>query len=90
MKSKPKPSTLKPLDFTCTIRAPNQYLGTKTYHSGLLEQIIDLLFWFYACQSKSIAFPELIIPAVSFLRKMNKMGKDVGMSRQIQQLLEKV
>lgn len=90
LKGKPKPSTLKPLDFSLNIRAPNQYLGSKTYHTGLVDQVLELLFHFYATQATSIAFPELAIPAIIQLRRILKAGKDVGMSRQIQQLIEKV
>lgn len=90
MRSKAKPSSLKPLDFTLNIRAPNTYLGTKTYHSGLVEQTVDLLFRFYACQGLSIAFPELAIPAVIQLKRLMKGGKELSLSRQIQQLVEKV
>lgn len=90
LKSKPKPSTLKPLDFKCSIRAPNQYLGTKTYHTGLIDQVVSLLYYYYATQAKSIAFPELAIPAMIQIKRIIKASKDVAMSRHLQQLVEKV
>jgi hypothetical protein len=89
LKSKPKPSTLKPLDFTLNIRAPNAYLGTKTYHLGLVEQVINHLYDFYASCSLSISFPELSVPAIIQLKRMTK-SKDFSMNKQIQQLIEKV
>jgi nucleolar complex protein 2 len=81
---------LKPLDFTLNIRAPNQYLGTKTYQLNLFEQVLEGLVRYYASQSKSIAFPELAIPSIIQLRRIIKTCKDVAMTKQMQQLIEKV
>lgn len=90
LKQNPKPSTLKPLDFVYNIRAPNQYLGTKTYHKGLVDEAISLLYEYFATQATSIAFPELAIPCVIQLKKMTKQGREFGMTKAIQGLLDKL
>ena len=64
MKSKPKPSTLKPLDFGLLLKAPNSYLNTRTYQSGLAEEAVALLIDHYDTYALSIGFPELAVPAV--------------------------
>jgi nucleolar complex protein 2 len=90
MSKKPKPSTLKPLDFKMNIRAPNTYLGTRTYYNGLLEEVIHLLYEFFSVHALSIAFPELAVPAIVQLKKISKNGTDFAKNKQIQQLIEKV
>lgn len=68
----PKPSTLKPLDFDTTLRAPNSYLRTRVYQDGLGIQISELLVEFFSCWSKHIAFPELVIPPTVVLKRWLK------------------
>lgn len=68
----PKPSTLKPLDFNTTLRAPKAYLRTRVYQDGLGAEISSLLTEFFACWAKHIAFPELIIPPTVQLKRWLK------------------
>lgn len=68
----PKPSTLKPLDFDTTLRAPNSYLRTRVYQDGLGIQLSELLVEFFSCWSKHITFPELVIPPTVVLKRWLK------------------
>ncbi|MCJ1341076.1 Nucleolar Complex 2 protein [Bachmanniomyces sp. S44760] len=72
LKRPPKPSTLKPLDFTTSIRAPKSYLRTRIYQDGAGEQVAELLAEFFGVWAKSIAFPELCIPASVLLKRWLK------------------
>jgi nucleolar complex protein 2 len=72
LKRKPKPSTLKPLDFEYYIRAPAQYLRTRTYADGLAEEVSFLLVEHFASLSASIAFPELVLPVLVTLKRQVK------------------
>ncbi|KAI9868176.1 MAG: Nucleolar Complex 2 protein [Trichoglossum hirsutum] len=69
MKKKPKSTTLKPLDFSTTIRAPKSYLRTRVYQDGLGEQVVELLSEFFMLWAKSIAFPELALPVNVMLKR---------------------
>ncbi|KAI0656297.1 Noc2-domain-containing protein [Cubamyces menziesii] len=75
--SKPKPSTLRPLDFETHIRAPQQYLKTRVYNEGLAEESAFLLAEYLASPpvQGSIGFPEVIVPIVLLLRKAIKGAK---------------
>ena len=75
MRKPPKGSTLKPLDFTTSIRAPKSYLRTRVYQDGVGEQAGELLSEFFVLWTKSIAFPELALPVVVLLKRWLK---DVG------------
>ena len=68
----PKASTLKPLDFATTLRAPTSYLRTRAYQDGLGAQLAELLTEFFACWAKNIAFPELVIPPTALLKRWLK------------------
>jgi nucleolar complex protein 2 len=72
MKKPPKPSTLKPLDFSTSIRTPKSYLHTRTYQDGVAEQVQELLSEFFVLWAKNIAFPELALPVVIILRRWLK------------------
>ena len=67
-----KPSTLKPLDFATSLRAPKQYSKTRVYQDGIMEQVSDLLAEFFGIWAKSVAFPELIIPPTVLLKRWMK------------------
>jgi len=72
LKKAPKPSTLKPLDFTTTLRAPKSYLRTRVYQTGVGEQVAELLAEFFGIWAKNIAFPELVIPPSVLLKRWLK------------------
>ncbi|KAG1744451.1 Noc2-domain-containing protein [Suillus lakei] len=78
---KPKSSTLRPLDMETHIRAPAQYVKTRVYAAGLVEETVFLLAeWLGSGPVHgSVAFPELIVPIV--------LGKEAGM---VKGLLERV
>ena len=72
MRKPPKPSTLKPLDFNISIRAPQSYLRTRTYQDGVGEQVQELLSEFFVLWCKNIAFPELSLPVTIMLKRWLK------------------
>ncbi|KAJ7260970.1 Noc2p family-domain-containing protein [Mycena haematopus] len=78
--SRPKPSTLRPLDLEVQIRAPQQYLKTRIYAEGLVEEAVYLLAEWLASPAVhgSVAFPETTVPVVILLRKSIKAAKTGG------------
>lgn len=72
LRKAPKQATLRPLDFTTTIRAPKSYLRTRVYQDGAAEQIAELLSEFFVLWSKHISFPELSVPIVVALKRWLK------------------
>ncbi|KAG2143860.1 Noc2-domain-containing protein [Suillus cothurnatus] len=89
----PKSSTLRPLDMETHIRAPAQYVKTRVYAAGLVEETVFLLAeWLGSGPVHgSVAFPELIVPIIVTLRRTLKnckeLGKEAGM---VKGLLERV
>ncbi|KAL9022218.1 MAG: hypothetical protein Q9185_000618 [Variospora sp. 1 TL-2023] len=72
MSKAPKPSTLKPLDFSAALRVPKPYLRTRTYQDGLGEQLVELLADAFAAWAKHVAFPELALPPIVHLKRWLK------------------
>lgn len=72
MRRSPKASTLKPLDFATSLRAPKGYLRTRVYQDGIGEQVVELLSEFFVLWAKNIAFPELSLPVVVMLKRWLK------------------
>ncbi|RHZ46934.1 hypothetical protein Glove_603g9 [Diversispora epigaea] len=86
----PKPTTLKPLDFMTILKAPKNYLHTRVYQEGIYEKLLELLFEYYSCFCLSIAFPELVIPAIIQIKRHIKHSKNLKFNKQLQQLVEKL
>lgn len=87
--SRPKASTLKPLDIETHLRAPAQYVRTRVYASAVLDEAVFLATEWIAIPhiQASIAFPEIVVPVVTTLRRAIKkansggkggMGKETG------------
>ncbi|KAL6706442.1 Nucleolar Complex 2 protein [Coniothyrium glycines] len=72
MKKPPKPSTLKSLEFSTSIRATKAYLRTRIYQDGVGEQVAELLAEFFILWTKNIAFPELALPVIVMLKRWVK------------------
>jgi nucleolar complex protein 2 len=95
--SSPKPSSLRPLDFDTALRAPQQYIKTKVYTDGLLEEG-SYLFAEYLASAPlhtSIGFPEIVVPIVATLRRSIKTaskskgkGKEVGIAKTLLERIE--
>jgi nucleolar complex protein 2 len=82
MRKFPKNSTLTPLSFDISIRAPKPYLRTRTYQDGLGEQVNELLSEFFVLWTKSIAFPELALPVIVMVKRWIKTASQkVGGNR---------
>lgn len=90
LKKKPKPSTLKPMDFSITIRASKSYLRTRTYQDGLAEQIVELFSEFYVLYSKSVAFPELAIPTIVMVKRFMKKSRNAKFNSSLHLLVSKL
>ena len=92
--SKPKASTLRPLDFDLHIRAPQQYLKTRVYNEGLAEEAAFLLAAHLASAPvhASAGFPEATVPTVLLLRKAAKgaahRGKEAALARALVERVE--
>ncbi|EPX72627.1 noc complex subunit Noc2 family protein [Schizosaccharomyces octosporus yFS286] len=87
---KPKPSTLKPLDWEVEIRAPTAYLRTRVYQDGITNQLLELLGEYYVLYATNVAFPEFVIPAIVRAKRFAKRSKNVKLNRSLLTLVQKL
>ncbi|KAG7840358.1 hypothetical protein KL942_002309 [Ogataea angusta] len=87
---KPKHANLQAVSFDYVIKVPKQYLGSRVYQEGLIEQVVELAAEFFVLHCKSIAFPELITPAVIYLRRYMKKSTNIKLVKQLGTLVEKL
>nr|CDI56451.1 related to excision repair protein RAD4 [Melanopsichium pennsylvanicum 4] len=84
-----KGSTQAPIDFSITLRAPTQLVRTRLYSNQLLSEYTLLLLEFLASQSRSIAFPELVLPLQIQLKRLSKSTTNAKFQAEAKQLLDK-
>lgn len=51
--------------------------------------MVDIMLDYYACFSLSIAFPELVIPAIVQLKRHIKKSKNIKFNKQLHNLVDK-
>ncbi|EEB06453.1 noc complex subunit Noc2 family protein [Schizosaccharomyces japonicus yFS275] len=90
MKRKPRPSTLKALDFQVEIHAPTTYLHTRIFQEGVADQVSELLLEYCTLYCKSIAMPEISIPVIVHLKRFIKRSKNIHLNRSLLTLVRKL
>ncbi|KAH6900474.1 Noc2p family-domain-containing protein [Thelonectria olida] len=75
MKKPPKASSIKPLDFATSYKAPKSYLRTRVYQDGVGDQIVELLGEYMLLWGTSIAFPELALPVTTQIKRWLKQAR---------------
>lgn len=82
--------SLPPLDFSCSIRASKVYLGTKVYQDCVGDEFVELAGEVFYQHCKSIAFPELAVPAVIKFKNFIKRNGNGKFTTQLQKLVERL
>lgn len=82
-----KGGSLRPLDLETTLRAPQQYLKTRVYAEGVVDEAAFVLAEHLASAPVhgSVAFPEVVVPVLAALRhalKAAQKGKARGRGKE--------
>lgn len=87
---RPRNITLAAVDFENSIKVSQSYLGSRIYQEGVSEQFIDVASEFFVLYCKNIAFPELVTPAVIYLRRYRKTGGNPKFDKMLSTLIAKL
>jgi len=68
IRASPKPTKQKPINMKTVISVPQIILGTSVYQDQLLKELHLGFMQSFSIYSDSAAFPELVFPAVHFLK----------------------
>jgi len=72
LKRLPRDTSAKIFEFNFAIKIPENKLHDLSTLGSVIKQVAKLLLEYYATYSGSIAFPELILPAVAMIKKFCK------------------
>ena len=85
---KPFPSTsVKPLNFACMLKLSKKQLKERSLQDGAMDQIYDMIVEHCGVLSHTIAFPELVIPAVVRMKKFLKTTSASRFIKLVKQML---
>uniref|UniRef100_A0A1A9WKS9 Uncharacterized protein n=1 Tax=Glossina brevipalpis TaxID=37001 RepID=A0A1A9WKS9_9MUSC len=82
--------SMKPLQFTCILRLNKKQLTENGFRDEVIEQVFALCLEYLAFESSSLAFSDLVVPAVVALKAYLKVCRNANYSRKIKQLLDKI
>ncbi|XP_003377772.1 Noc2p family protein [Trichinella spiralis] len=85
---KVKRSSLKPIDFDCTLKVSSSQILESGFKVAVMENFIELLLKFFHLHRFNVAFPELIFIPLQRLNKYVKKCRCAEFSMQIKDLCE--
>ncbi|KRZ59023.1 Nucleolar complex protein 2 -like protein [Trichinella nativa] len=83
---KVKRSSLKPIDFDCTLKVSSSQILESGFKVAVMENFIELLLKFFHLHRFNVAFPELIFIPLQRLNKYVKKCRCAEFSMQIKDL----
>lgn len=82
---------LEAFNFQTNIKCNLQYLKSKTYQDGVIEQFIEILGEYLNCFNKSVSFPELSTPIIISLKRFIKVNtNNIKFNKKLNVLLDKI
>jgi nucleolar complex protein 2 len=82
--------SMKPMHFTCLLRASKSQMTENGFKDALIENIYGLLLEYLAAQSSSVSFPDLSLVCVVQIKQFLKKCANANYNRKMKQLLEKI
>uniref|UniRef100_UPI00358F8885 nucleolar complex protein 2 homolog n=1 Tax=Myxine glutinosa TaxID=7769 RepID=UPI00358F8885 len=87
---RPSRVSVRPINFSVTLKLSKANLQEKAFRDGLLDQLYDLIMESLIPHAYSISFTELILPITIQLRRFLSSCKIGRYKKQVRQLLEKL
>ncbi|EDW80267.2 uncharacterized protein Dwil_GK21114 [Drosophila willistoni] len=82
--------SMKPLQFTCLLRLNKSQLAENGFRDEVIEQVCALLLEYLAHESVSLAFSDLVVPAIMAIKAYLKECRNANYARKLKQLVDKI
>lgn len=85
-----KKLSMRPLKFTCILRASKSQLLENAFRDEVIENVYGLALQILAQESSSIAFPDLVVMPLLMLKNYIKKSKNANYNKKLKALVEKI
>ncbi|KAH9366551.1 hypothetical protein HPB48_017450 [Haemaphysalis longicornis] len=83
-------TSMRPLDLSCVLRVSQAQMKESGFRDAVIETFYELVLEYLSSVSHSIAFPELVLPALVYLKDFAKKCKVANYTKKVKQLVEKM
>uniref|UniRef100_A0A224Z5I2 Nucleolar complex protein 2 n=1 Tax=Rhipicephalus zambeziensis TaxID=60191 RepID=A0A224Z5I2_9ACAR len=83
-------TSMRPLELSCVLRVSPAQMKESGFRDAVIETFYELVLEYLSSVSHSVAFPELVLPALVYLKEFSKKCKVANYTKKVKQLAEKV
>lgn len=82
--------SMRPIDLSCVLRVSPTQMKESGFRDAVVEGFYELTLEYLSGMSHSVAFPELVLPAIISLKEFNKKCKVANYNKRVKQLVDKM
>lgn len=83
-------TSMRPLELSCVLRVSPAQMKESGFRDAVIETFYELVLEYLSGVSHSVAFPELVLPAMVYLKEFAKKCKVANYTKKVKQLVEKM
>uniref|UniRef100_A0A023GLV7 Putative nucleolar complex protein 2 n=1 Tax=Amblyomma triste TaxID=251400 RepID=A0A023GLV7_AMBTT len=83
-------TSMRPLDLSCVLRVSPAQMKESGFRDAVVETFYELVLEYVSSVSHSVAFPELVLPSLLYLKDFCKKCKVANYTKKVKQLIEKM
>lgn len=83
-------TSMRPLELSCILRVSPAQMKESGFRDAVIETFYELVLEYLSTVSHSVAFPELVLPALVYLKEFSKKCKVANYTKKLKQLAEKM
>nr|XP_050023695.1 nucleolar complex protein 2 homolog [Dermacentor andersoni] len=83
-------TSMRPLELSCMLRISPAQMKESGFRDAIIETFYELVLEYLSSVSHSVAFPELVLPALIYLKEFCKKCKVANYTKKVKQLIEKM
>uniref|UniRef100_A0A131YD15 Nucleolar complex protein 2 n=1 Tax=Rhipicephalus appendiculatus TaxID=34631 RepID=A0A131YD15_RHIAP len=83
-------TSMRPLELSCVLRVSPAQMKESGFRDAVIETFYELVLEYLSSVSHSVAFPELVLPALVYLKEFSKKCKVANYTKKVKQLAEKM